>query len=95
MNNISKLATMLGAAIAVLAGCADTPTEKPEFGESVRKVMWMQTYEPNAGLTAGNEAAMGGDGNRLEAVLDVYRGDVAGAEDVAKPVNVTVGPGSR
>jgi len=96
-NNGSRSAVVLVAAVVVMsaiAGCAETRTER-EFGDSVRKVMWYQTHEPNAGLAAGNEPPMGGDGSRLEGVLEVYRSDAAGTEAVSKPVSVQVGSGTR
>ena len=80
---------MVFAAIAI-CGCAETRTER-EFGDSVRHVMSKQVYDPGAGARAGAEPVNGADPALLEGVLEAYRGEVAEASGVSKPVNVEVG----
>ena len=58
----------------VAAGCGATPTEE-EFGDSVREVMSKQIYDRNAGAYAGTKPVMGADPEKLENVLESYRGE--------------------
>jgi hypothetical protein len=67
---------MIPATLALLAGCESTPTAtEQDFGSSVRNMIEMQTAQPG-------EEGLGLDGQKAEAVLGIYR------EDVAKPKNV-------
>ena len=67
---------LLPAMLALLAGCESTPTAtEQDFGSSVRNMIEMQTAQPG-------EEGQGLDGQKAEAVLGIYR------EDVAKPKNV-------
>lgn len=54
--------TLLAVAIAVLAGCANTPTPNYDrkFGEAVRNARQAMTINPNAGAAGGPVAGMDG-----------------------------------
>lgn len=87
-NMLVGLATTAG----LLAACSTntpTPTER-DFGNSVRNMIEAQTYDPSTLGSPSTETPEGIDGRRLEAVLDVYRTDVAKPESVSDEIVINV-----
>ncbi len=83
-----------GTAVLLLAGCAETRTER-EFGDSVRQVMNAQIADPHAAALPSSEAVTGGHAGRLEGVIEAHGSEVSNTEGVSKPVSIDVGGGSR
>ncbi len=81
--------TLTGLLISiVLVGCTAYPTTEDDFGESVRHLIRTQkvyTGPPDASPVEG------GDGDRLNNVLEVYRTDVSAPEEVQQPLVISVG----
>lgn len=72
---------------ALLAGCANTPTAvESNFGASVRNMIEAQTYDPSTLSAPSTDVIESGDGQRLEAVLDAYRTDVAKPESIGQDI---------
>ena len=88
MNSINKLlGVMLLAGTLALAGCATDPVNvENDFGNSVRSMVEAQTANPTAPVD--DQPVDHGDGQRIQAVMGVYRGDVARPEDVKKDPNI-------
>ncbi len=61
------------------------------FGEAVRNVTAYQIHDYDAAVHPTPDAVEGADPDRLNTVLEAYRGDVADAKDVQQPINVNVG----
>jgi len=90
---IHNILAALGIA-ALVAGCANT-TPKPtavesNFGNSVRNMIEAQTYDPSTLSSPSTDVIESGDGQRLEAVLDAYRTDVAKPESVGQSIDVNL-----
>ena len=69
MKSRKKLLLLVGTTLSMVIGCAASPNTDREFGNSVRQmVRSQQVYAP-----ADEGPVEGGDGQRLETVLDVYR----------------------
>ncbi len=66
------------------------PTQDAHFGDSVRQMIRNQTYNPQAGDSV-YQTSTGLDGRKGEAVLEVYRKDVAKPEDLPSQININVG----
>jgi hypothetical protein len=82
-------------AIAFASGCvAETATER-EFGDSVRAVTFGQIHDMNAALNADGKAVTGGNGDRLEAVLNTHVGEVVSTQDVQQPVSININSGGN
>lgn len=79
------------AATALLTACANEPTGVAKtFGDSVRNMIEAQTYDPSTLSTPPTETIDGGEGKRLEAVLEVYRTDVAKPAAASEDVVINV-----
>ncbi len=67
----SRLTTTLlvGSTLTLLSGCSAYPTTESEFGDSVRQMVRSQTVF----VAVEDAPVQTGDGQRLEAVLEVYR----------------------
>ena len=65
-------------ALAATAGCAnqESATES-DFGNSVRSMIQAQTMNPQEALLPDPEPVDYGNGERLNNVLDAYKGDVS------------------
>jgi hypothetical protein len=89
MKSHNTLAAL--AMVALLAACAHEPTETERtFGDSVRNMVEAQTYDQSTLSTPSTETIEDNDGRRLEAVLDVYRTDVAKPESVNDEIVINV-----
>jgi type IV pilus biogenesis protein CpaD/CtpE len=80
---------LAGLAMAALVmACASKPTEtERNFGASVRNMIEAQTADPSTLSAPSTETIEDSDGRRLEAVLDVYRTDVAKPAAVSPAIN--------
>jgi hypothetical protein len=92
-NNMLKCAAFFAASL-LLAGCAETQTER-EFGDSVRQVMNSQIADPHAAALPSSDPVTGGHAGRLEGVIEAHGTDVANTDGVNKPVTVDVGASRR
>jgi hypothetical protein len=91
----NKLSVFIVASACIAGGCADTPHADANYGESARRMVEAQTYDPNAARNPPALAPESGDGVRLKNALDENRKDVAkGSEDVKRPIVFEVGEGS-
>ena len=77
----------------LLAGCDTTGMTRTEqdFGNSVRHMVEMQTYDPEASRRNSNEPPTALDAERAGTVLDTYRTEVGRPREVAKPLVINVG----
>jgi type IV pilus biogenesis protein CpaD/CtpE len=83
------LATL--ATAASLAACAHKPTElERNFGSSVRNMIEAQTFDPSTLSSPSTETIDETDGRRLEAVLEVYRTDVAKPAAASEDIVISV-----
>jgi len=89
-KTILILTLMLGIWIS---GCTTTGPENVErdYGNSVRQMIAGQTLDPSTAANPDPDPLDGGDGDRLNKVLDTYRGDVSSPEDVGQPIVISVG----
>lgn len=79
------------AMTALVTACANEPTgTERNFGASVRNMIEAQTYDPSTLSAPSTETIEDTDGRRLEAVLDVYRSDVAKPEAVNDEIVINV-----
>jgi type IV pilus biogenesis protein CpaD/CtpE len=92
MNSYKTLAVLLGSAgVAMLAACSSKPTAtEANFGASVRQMIEAQTHDPSTLTAPSTETVDGGDGRRLEAVLETYRTDVAKPAAVNDDIVISV-----
>lgn len=75
------LVTLLGC----LGACANNQLEN-NFGSSVKKMIAEQTANPDA----QHESLEQGDGQRLERVIEDYRGNVSERKDVNTEVSLGI-----
>jgi len=61
------------------------------FGEAVRNVTAHQIHDYDAAVHPTIGAIEGADPDRLNTVLEAYRGDVGDAKEIQQPINVNVG----
>ena len=67
-------------AISLLAGCESTPTAlERNFGASVRNMIELQTASPG-------DKGFGLDGRKSEAIIEMYRKDVAEPKKVEESI---------
>ena len=79
-------------AVALLAGCAETPVADEAFGDSVRSMVRAQTHDPLAAASPAREAPQEGDGQRIDNAIKAHRGDVSkGTTDVKQDLEIRVG----
>ena len=83
-----------GAAVLLLAGSAETRTER-EFGDSVRSVMSKQIADPHAAALPSSDPVTGGHAGRLESVIEAHGSDVSNTDGINEPVSIEIGSGSR
>ena len=86
------LTSPLLIAVAIASGCGNQMTTVPEaeFGDAVRNVMEYQIYDYEAALHPTPNAIEGIDPDRINAVIDEYRGDVSDTEAVQQPISISV-----
>ena len=80
-------------AIAIASGCSRQPTvQAAEFGATVRTVFNDQIYDHEAALHPLPDTVAGSDSDRLNDVLDAYRGGAATPlETPQQPINISIG----
>jgi len=78
---------------ALLTGCDTTGMSRTEedFGNSVRHMVRVQTYNPAASSHPSTEPPTEMDAARAGAVLETYRTEVGKPADVSKPIVINVG----
>ena len=78
------------ASLVLTAGCAHGPEAvEQDYGNSVRHMMQAQTANPAAPADAN--AIEGGDGQRLNNVIEAYRKDVSKPEEVKRDIVINMG----
>jgi len=83
------LTPLLGSImLAALSGCAAYPNTERDFGNSVRHMV--QAQRVNNGPVDTTPVDQG-DGERLNNVLEAYRGDVSRPQDSAQPFVIDLG----
>jgi type IV pilus biogenesis protein CpaD/CtpE len=91
-NTMVALAVSIGSAL--VGACAHEPSElERNFGSSVRNMIEAQTYDPSTLSSPSTETLEGGDGRRVEAVLEVYRTDVAQPDAASEEIVISVDGG--
>lgn len=81
---LAKTMILLGL-VTGLGACAQNQTES-NFGASVKNMIAEQTANPDA----KHESAELGDGQRLERVIEDYRGSVSERKDVSSEVSLGI-----
>jgi hypothetical protein len=91
--NTRKLSSAVLVTLSLgLAACVAEPTlTETNFGDSVRQMIEVQTYDPSTLTAPSTDPADSSDGQRLENVLEAYRTDVAKPAAVNEPVVINVG----
>ena len=89
-------ATLIVTAVVLVTAtaCSRQPTVKApeeEFGATVRDVMNSQIHDYEAAIHPNPDAIEGTDPNRLNAVLEAYRDDVADPQQGVQPITISVG----
>ncbi|NCF50802.1 hypothetical protein GWP57_04265 [Gammaproteobacteria bacterium] len=87
MNSKLRLTATLALGFTLITGCASQTGTERDFGNSVRAVTASQIYDSGAALYPEKEAVTGGNGNRLENVVEAHTGDVANSQQVQKPID--------
>lgn len=79
--------------MATSVGCTGTGPKKVEqdFGNSVRQMVAGQTMDRETAENPDPDGPDSGDGDRLNNVLESYRGDVAKPEEVGQPIVINAG----
>ena len=78
-------------AVAIASGCSRQPTiEDAEFGSAVRSVMEYQIHDYEAALHPEPNAVEGSDADRLNGVVEAYRGGAATAQEAPPPVTINL-----
>ncbi len=78
----------LTLAVTLMTACTSPSAVESDFGNSVRHMRQAQTLNPG---TPSKETIETTDGDRLSAVLDVYRGDVARPEAIRESIVIDAG----
>jgi type IV pilus biogenesis protein CpaD/CtpE len=92
MNTRNLYSAVLVTLSLGLGACAADPTlTETNFGDSVRQMIQVQTYDPSTLTTPSTDTVDSSDGQRLENVLEAYRTDVAAPAAVNEPVVINVG----
>ena len=78
--------------VAMTSSCSYQQSgSSAHFGEAVRNVTSHQIHDYDAAVHPTPDAIEGADPDRLNTVLEAYRGDVADAKEVQQPIHVNVG----
>jgi outer membrane protein assembly factor BamE (lipoprotein component of BamABCDE complex) len=87
----------VGAAVmvsAALAGCSaldrSASQSEQDFGKSVRHMVDHQKANPDVSSNPDRTAIDQGDGPRLEAVLETYRGDTGQPAEVKRDIMIDI-----
>jgi hypothetical protein len=79
-----------GSVLLLAAGCATVPEE--EFGSSVRHMIQVQTYNPDAMGAAPTDAGQGLDGEKAGSAVKAYREQKpANARSTSEPMRIDIG----
>ena len=91
INKLILIASIL-IVVAMTSSCSHQQSgSDAHFGEAVRNVTANQIHDYDAAVHPTPDAIEGADPDRLNTVLEAYRGDVADAKEVQQPINVNVG----
>ena len=89
--NTRKLITMVALpGILAATACSPYPRTEADFGDSVRHMVTSQAVP----AAVDRNPPETGDGDRLNAVLQAYRGDVSRGEESPAPLVVGFGAGA-
>ncbi len=78
--------------VAMSSSCSHQQSgSAAHFGETVRNVTSHQIHDYDAAVHPTIGAIEGADPDRLNTVLEAYRGDVSDAKEIQEPINVNVG----
>ena len=92
MNNKLILIASILIVVAMSSSCSHQQSGSgAHFGEAVRNVTSHQIHDYDAAVHPTPDAIEGADPDRLNTVLEAYRGDVADLKEVQQPINVNVG----
>jgi hypothetical protein len=73
---------MIMLTLTVISGCSNQKsTTEADFGKSVRSMIRAQTLDPQEALLPDPEAIDHGNGERLNNVMEAYKGDVSTPPD--------------
>ncbi len=90
-RNIILIISLLIAGV-LTSGCSSEPTTpEPEFGSAVRNTMQSQIHDFGAAMQPSPEPLEGSDADRLNAVLNAYREDVAKPAETQRPITLQLG----
>jgi hypothetical protein len=79
-------------ALCIFGGCAADPTvSEQNFGNSVRNMVRVQTYDPSTLDNPSEEAVEGADGQKLEGALEAYRESASTPQSATQEVSISVG----
>ena len=79
-------------ALCVLAGCATDPTvSEQNFGNAVRNMVRVQTYDPSTLDGGAGGEIEPADGQKLEGALETYRAAGGSTESVGQEISINVG----
>lgn len=81
---------LVGAALLVLAGCAEPTALEKDFGNSVRAMVAAQKYTPPTAVQPA-PVPTGIDGKKAEQVLRVYREDISQPQEIKNEIQINVG----
>jgi hypothetical protein len=91
INKLILIGSML-IAVAMASSCSHQQSgSAAHFGEAVRNVTANQIHDDDAAVHPTIGAIEGADPDRLNTVLEAYRGDVGEAKEIQEPINVNVG----
>lgn len=93
MNRSSNKFYLLTSVFALVmtAGCAEHSQVEREFGNSVRQVTRAQTLDSMNVVAPDPDPVDQTDGQRMEAVMETYREDVAKPEGIGQDIIIQVG----
>jgi hypothetical protein len=101
VNTMKNVSAVLALALAatLLGACAALEPEptltESHFGDSVRQMIEAQTYDPSTLSSPSTQPVEGGDGQRIENVLEAYRQDVAKPATADDDIVINLGDGQR
>ena len=81
---------LLFAAAGLSACASDRSAYDPDYGQSVRTMISRQTHDPLA-LLGGPSTSTDQDGQKAEAVLEAYRGQIGNADSIKQSDPATIG----
>lgn len=91
IKNIIFTYSLLVVALLTSACSRNQTIPEAEFGDAVRRVMNSQIHDYEAAIHPDPNAIEGSDPYRLDAALNAHREDIADANQVQKPVTISIG----